>query len=72
MEMTKSDLFEIINDSLDGDGLIVTDNDLIVRAINGMEDVPDDERWADILEEYLEEEDCDDSEDETYTEPTYF
>jgi len=53
--MTKLEMFEIIN-NLDGDGLVVTDNSLLVAAIDNMEELRTDSDWQDILEENLLEE----------------
>lgn len=52
--MTKSEMFDIVND-LDGDGLVVTDNSLLVAAINNMEELETDSYWQNTVEETIED-----------------
>lgn len=56
--MTKSEMFNFVQ-GLDGDGLVITDDDLIVRAIDRNSELMEDELWGTTFEQYAVDEDED-------------
>lgn len=51
--MTKTEMFSFLQ-MLDGDGLVITDNELIVRAIEETPELAKDETWDEIYRENLD------------------